>query len=87
VSRDAETEGGLLGSVPRDSFSRLAISDGLTHVGFVGLAAAAIGFFDNAADSIIIATISSTAVGVGIFGRRRFVRRQHTAAAHPPKLY
>ncbi len=82
MSRDAETEGGLLGSVPRDSFSRLAISDGLTHVGFVGLAAAAIGFFDNAADSIIIATISSTAVGVGIFGRRRFVRRQHTAAAH-----
>ena len=75
------TEEGPLRTTQRDSFSRLAISDGLLHVGIAGLASAAIGIVDNAVDSIIIAVISGVSLGVGLVGRRRLVRRRHTATA------
>ena len=75
------TEEGPLRTTQRDSFSRLAISDGLLHVGIAGLASAAIGIVDNAVDSIIIAMISGVSLGVGVVGRRRLVRRKHTATA------
>ena len=75
------TEEGPLRTTQRDSFSRLAISDGLLHVGIAGLASAAIGIVDNAVDSIIIAVISGVSLGVGVVGRRRLVRRKHTATA------
>lgn len=81
MSGGTGAEEGQLGPTHRDSFSRLAISDGLFQVGVAGLAAAAIGVVDNALDSIIIGVISGAALGVGIAGRRRFARRQHTATA------
>ena len=81
MSRAAGSEGGLLGTTRRDSFSRLAISDGLVRVGTAGLAAATIGFFDDAADAIVMAVIAGVALAIGISGRRTFVRRRHTAAA------
>ena len=62
------TEEGPLRTTQRDSFSRLAISDGLLHVGIAGLASAAIGIIDNAVDSIIIAVISGVSLGVGVVG-------------------
>lgn len=81
MSRTAGSEGALIGATRRDSFSRLAISDGLVRVGTAGVAAGAIGVFDNASDALVMAVIGGLALAIGISGRRTFVRRRHTAAA------
>lgn len=68
------------GAAPRDSFSRLAISDGLVRVGTAGLVAGAVGLTDAPKDSRPMIAIAALALLVGIIGRRTFVRRRHVAA-------
>lgn len=81
MSRTAASEGTLLGATQRDSFSRLAISDGLVRVGVAGLFAAALGFVDAPSDAAVMAGIAAVALTIGVGGRRTFIRRRHTAAA------
>lgn len=63
----------------RDSFSRLAISDGLFAFGLLTLAAALIGFSDAAGDAVVMGAVAFVAIGIGAAGRRTFSRRPRPA--------
>ena len=67
-------------AAPRDSFSRRAICDGLVRVGTAGLLAGTIGFADAPLEALPMMLIAGVALGIGITGRRVFVRRRHVGA-------
>lgn len=81
MTHAAAPEGSFLRAARRDSFSRLAVSDGLVRVGVAGFVAALIGVVDDWRDSLAMGTIAVVALAIGITGRRTFIRRRQAAAA------
>ena len=77
-SRDAER---TFGTRRRDSYSRLAVADGLFTFAIVTVIAALLGFVDDPADSAVLIVVSLIAGGIGVAGRRTFVRRERPPAA------
>ncbi len=68
------------GETRRDSFSRLAISDGLIGFGALTSGAALIGSFAAPGDSVVMLSVACVALGIGVAGRRTFVYRRRVPA-------
>lgn len=81
MTRHAASEGALLGAASRDSFSRLAIADGLVRLGTASVLASAIGASDDWADAAALGLTGASALALGLAGRRTFVRRRQPATA------
>ena len=65
----------------RDSYSRLAIGDGLSALTVVTIAAALLGIADDLSDSLILLAVATVTGSIGIGIRRTFRRRSRPPAA------
>ncbi|MEO0495667.1 MAG: hypothetical protein AAF081_19845, partial [Actinomycetota bacterium] len=77
VSRAERT----FGTPRRDSYSRLAVADGLVAFTIVAVVAAVLGIADDLGDSLALLGVSLVTGSIGLAGRRTFVRRERPPAA------
>ena len=69
------------GTTRRDSYSRLAVADGLATFTIVAVFAAVLGAADDLGDSLALVGVAAITGAIGFAGRRTFVRRERPPAA------
>ncbi|MEM8708307.1 MAG: hypothetical protein AAGE98_17720, partial [Actinomycetota bacterium] len=69
------------GTTRRDSYSRLAVADGLAAFTVLCVVAAVLGVADHGGDAIALVGVGLVTGTIGFAGRRTFVRRQRPPAA------
>jgi trk/ktr system potassium uptake protein len=67
------------GRTRRQSYARLAITDGMAALGVVTALCGLAGIFDDRGDALFLLVVGSVAVGVGVAGRRTLERRHRPA--------
>lgn len=73
--REASEAAPGFGAARRDSYSRLAVADGLLAFTVIAVLAAVAGVTDNLGDSLVLLAVGAITGSIAIATRRKFVRR------------
>ena len=79
--REASEAAPGFGVARRDSYSRLAVADGLVAFTVVAVLAAAAGVTDDLSDSFVLLAVGTVTGSISMATRRMFVRRERPPAA------
>ena len=79
--REASEAAPGFGAARRDSYSRLAVADGLLAFTVIAVLAAVAGVTDNLGDSLVLLAVAVITGSIAIATRRKFVRRERPPTA------
>ncbi len=79
--REASEAAPGFGAARRDSYSRLAVADGLLAFTVIAVLAAVAGVTDNLGDSLVLLAVGAITGTIAIATRRKFVRRERPPTA------
>ena len=79
--REASEAAPGFGAARRDSYSRLAVADGLLAFTVIAVLAAVAGVTDNLRDSLVLLAVGAITGSIAIATRRKFVRRERPPTA------
>lgn len=79
--REASEAAPGFGAARRDSYSRLAVADGLLAFTVIAVLAAVAGVTDNLGDSLVLLAVGAITGSIAIATRRKFVRRERPPTA------
>ena len=79
--REASEAAPGFGAARQDSYSRLAVADGLLAFTFIAVLAAVAGVTDNLGDSLVLLAVGAITGSIAIATRRKFVRRERPPTA------
>ena len=79
--REASEAAPGFGAARQDSYSRLAVADGLLAFTVIAVLAAVAGVTDNLGDSLVLLAVGAITGSIAIATRRKFVRRERPPTA------
>ena len=79
--REASEAAPGFGAARRDSYSRLAVADGLLAFTIIAVLAAGAGITDKLGDSLVLLAVATITGSIAIATRRTFVRRERPPTA------
>ena len=79
--REASEAAPGFGAARRDSYSRLAVADGLLAFTIIAVLAAGAGIADKLGDSLVLLAVATITGSIAIAARRTFVRRERPPTA------
>lgn len=79
--REASEAAPGFGAARQDSYSRLAVADGLLAFAVIAVLAAVAGVTDNLGDSLVLLAVAVITGSIAIATRRKFVRRERPPTA------
>ena len=79
--REASEAAPGFGAARQDSYSRLAVADGLLAFAVIAVLAAVAGVTDNLGDSLVLLAVGAITGSIAIATRRKFVRRERLPTA------
>ena len=79
--REASEAAPGFGAARQDSYSRLAVADGLLAFTVIAVLAAVAGVTDNLGDSLVLLAVGAVTGSIAIATRRKFVRRERPPTA------